>query len=73
MIQTDLAYFLPYSGFNNQITKNFLRQCGSCADKTVQQNNKGWNITLLISPYEIFPRTIDPRTIAPPPKTITLE
>ena len=52
MIQTDLAYFLPYSGFNNRVTKNFLRQYGSCADKTVhavqmdntgQQDNTVWN------------------------------
>ena len=52
MIQTDLAYFLPCSGFNNRVTKNFLREYGSCADKTVyfvqmdnkvQQDNMDWN------------------------------
>ena len=52
MIQTDLAYFLPCSCFNNRVTKNFLREYGSCADKTVyfvqmdnevQQDNMDWN------------------------------
>ena len=56
MIQTDLAYFLPYSGFNNRVTKNFLRQYGSCADKTVhavqmdntgQQDNTVWKVLSL--------------------------
>ena len=50
-------YFLPYSDFNSRVTNNFLRQYGSCADKTVQvvqmdntvqQDNTGWNRSIFI-------------------------